>query len=75
LQNQNKLKEKDSQIRVDWILFFVNERKKDFFSFQQYEIREIEFENRTKQKYELQIEGLQHDIEHLQKQVDFELDK
>lgn len=49
--NQNKLKEKDAQIR-------------------QYETREIEFENRTKQKYELQIEGLQHDIDHLQKQID-----
>lgn len=37
--------------------------------FKQYETREVEFESRTIQKYDLQIEGLQHDIEHLQKQV------
>jgi len=31
----------------------------------------VEFENRILQKSDLQIEGLQQDIKHLEKQVEF----
>ena len=39
------------------------------FLFQQYEARERELENRILQKFESQIEGLQHEIKHLEQEV------
>ncbi len=39
------------------------------FILQQYETREVEFENRIVQKFDLQIDGFQNEIKHLEKQV------